>query len=121
MGTGKIGTVPADTISDDLSWKVQLTINLRMKASDAFKTIPMTPEEQELEEEELKAVQAIKTFNWHSKNGIRKEIRKLENEFNTFRGLNPVKIMITGPPASGKTYYAEQLAKYYNIPRVHVR
>ena len=44
----------------------------------------------------------------------------LETEFNTFRGLKPVKIFISGPPASGKTYYAEQLAHYYNIPRVHV-
>lgn len=45
----------------------------------------------------------------------------LETEFNNFRGLKPVKIFITGPPASGKTYYAEELARYYNIPRVHVR
>lgn len=28
--------------------------------------------------------------------------------------------MITGPPASGKTFYADQLAKYYNIPKVNV-
>ena len=32
-----------------------------------------------------------------------------------------MKIFITGPPASGKTFYAEELARYYNIPRVHVR
>jgi adenylate kinase len=31
----------------------------------------------------------------------------LNREFNEFRGLNPVKIMITGPPASGKTFYAD--------------
>lgn len=28
--------------------------------------------------------------------------------------------MISGPPASGKTYYADMLAKYYNIPKVNV-
>ena len=28
--------------------------------------------------------------------------------------------MITGPPASGKTFYANKLAKYYNIPKVEV-
>lgn len=44
----------------------------------------------------------------------------LNKEFNSFRGLNPVKISITGPPASGKTYYADMLAKYYNIPKVNV-
>ena len=28
--------------------------------------------------------------------------------------------MISGPPASGKTFYTDQLAKYYNIPKVNV-
>lgn len=32
-----------------------------------------------------------------------------------------MKLIITGPPASGKTYYAEKIQKYYNIPRVHVK
>jgi len=30
----------------------------------------------------------------------------LNKEFNEYRKLNPVKILITGPPASGKSYYA---------------
>lgn len=46
---------------------------------------------------------------------------KLNMEFNDFRGLNPVKILVSGPPASGKTFFAEKLAKYYNIPRIHVK
>jgi len=78
-----------------------------MQASDAFKTVAMTPAELELEEEEQAAIQAKKKFPWHARFGIRKNIRALEGEFNKFRGLNPVKIYITGPPASGKTYYAE--------------
>ena len=28
---------------------------------------------------------------------------------------------MTGPPASGKTHYSDQLAKYYNIPKVNVK
>ena len=78
---------------------------MRMQASDAFKPIPLTAAEQEMEEvDELKKE---KRFPWHARFGIRKNIRALEGEFNKFRGLNPVKIYITGPPASGKTYYAE--------------
>ena len=119
MGTGKIASVSAGSISDSQGWRECLTINLRMKASDAFKAIPLTPEEQEAEDTEQLAKD--KRFPWHSKFGIRKTIRTLEQEFNSFRGLNPVKIFITGPPASGKTFYAEKLAHYYNIPRVHVR
>ena len=121
MGTGKIASVSYDSISDSQGWKEQLTINLRMKASDAFKAIPMTAAELELEAEEAEKLAKDKKFPWHSKFGIRKNIRDLEGEFNTHRGLNPVKIFITGPPASGKTYYSQELARYYNIPRVHVR
>ena len=45
----------------------------------------------------------------------------MNKEFNQCRGLNPVKIFVTGPPASGKTFYSEKIAKYYNIPRIHVK
>lgn len=93
-----------------------------MQASDAFKAVALTAEENELEDEDEKnKLIEEKKFPWHAKFGIRKNIRSLEGEFNTHRGLNPVKIFITGPPASGKTFYAMELAKYYNIPRVHVK
>jgi adenylate kinase len=93
-----------------------------MKTSDVFKAIPLTPEELEtLEAEEQEKLQEERKFPWHTKTGIRKNVTKLNTEFNEFRGLNPVKIFITGPPASGKTFYADQLAKYYNIPKVHVK
>ena len=120
MGTGQIASVSAGSISDAQGWREQLNINLRMKASDAFKNVPMT-EEELADEENAEEIAKSKKFPWHAKQGIRKNIRELEKEFNSFRGLNPVKIFITGPPASGKTYYAEKLAHYYNIPRVHVR
>lgn len=120
LGTTQVESVEASQVSESQGWKEKLTINLRMKASDAFKAIPLTAEEQELEAEDVDKITAEKKFPWHAKFGIRKQIRNLEKEFNTFRGLNPVKIFITGPPASGKTFYSEQLAKYYNIPRVHV-
>lgn len=45
----------------------------------------------------------------------------MNKEFNDCRGLNPVKIFVTGPPASGKTFYSEKVAAYYNIPRIHVK
>lgn len=47
-------------------------------------------------------------------------MRQLNQEFNEFRGLNPTKIFVTGPPAAGKTYYSTQLANYYNVPHVSV-
>ena len=78
-----------------------------MKASDAFKDGALAPGvEFEDPDEEAKALEKLK-FVWHSKLGIVKNISILNKEFNEFRGLNPVKIFITGPPASGKTFYSD--------------
>lgn len=87
-----------------------------MRASEAFKDgePPEDAEDPEKAAEELK-------FHWHCEKGIIENALKLNIEFNTFRGLNPVKIFITGPPASGKSHYSDILAKYYNIPRVHIK
>jgi len=93
-----------------------------MKTSDAFKDGELDQEMAgELEGEDLEAAEAAVKFPWHAEEGILGNIRKLNEEFNQFRGLNPVKLFVTGPPASGKTFYSEQLAKYYNIPRIHVK
>lgn len=100
----------------------RFSINLKMKASDAFKDGELTPEQEEtLEEEEKEAMIKSLKFPWHCEKGIIGNMPKLNEEFNKFRGLNPVKIFISGPPASGKSFYAEKLAKYYNIPHVHVK
>ena len=32
-----------------------------------------------------------------------------------------MKIFVTGLPASGKTFYSDKVADYYNIPRIHVK
>jgi hypothetical protein len=88
-----------------------------MRASDAFKDGEV-PEDAGDDAEEI--AKKLK-FPWHCEKGIVSNIRLLNEEFNTYRGLHPVKIFITGPPASGKTYYSERLAVYYNIPRVHAK
>ena len=59
-------------------------------------------------------------FNWHCKEGLRANIGKVKEEFCKERGLNPVKIFITGPPAAGKSFYGHQLAEHYNVPHIHV-
>jgi hypothetical protein len=90
-------------------------MNLKMRSSDAFKDGDV-PEDAGDDAEEL--AKKLK-FPWHCEKGIGENIRMLNEEFNANRGLNPVKIFLTGPPASGKTYFTDRLAVYYNIPRVH--
>jgi SpoVK/Ycf46/Vps4 family AAA+-type ATPase len=82
-----------------------LPINLKMKTSDAFKDYD-PPEDAEDPEEAAKKLK----FPWHCEKGIVENMRLLEKEFNEVNKLNPVKIFITGPPASGKTYFANTIA-----------
>ena len=91
-------------------------INLKMKSSDVFKDLEWKGEEEPSEEDQAKL-----KFPWHCEKGIVENAQALNVEFNEARDLVPVKIFITGPPASGKTYYSEMIQKYYNIPRVHVK
>ena len=59
-------------------------------------------------------------FEWHSLDGIKENIQKLNQEFNDKRGLKPVKVFISGPPASGKSFFAAKLSKHYRAPHVHL-
>lgn len=119
MGTGQIANFEHKEWDDaPWGWKDFLTINLKMRASDAFKAPELDPElEEEEDADELR--EALK-FKWHSQKGIIGNTASLNKEFNQFRGLNPVKFFITGPPASGKSFYASELAKFYNIPIIQV-
>ena len=118
IGTGKTNDRGIDAYSHlPIDQKEFLMINLKMRASDAFKDGEV-PEDAAEEADEI--AKKLK-FPWHCEKGIIENIRRLNEEFNTNRGLHPVKIFITGPPASGKTYYSERIANYYNIPRVHAK
>lgn len=44
----------------------------------------------------------------------------LNSEFNLFRGLFPLKLLITGPPAAGKTHFALKLVEAYGIPHIKI-
>jgi SpoVK/Ycf46/Vps4 family AAA+-type ATPase len=118
IGTGQVDDRGDTAYSHyPIEQKEFLTMNLKMRASDAFKDGDV-PEDAGEEAEEI--AKKLK-FPWHCEKGVGENIRMLNEEFNANRGLNPVKIFLTGPPASGKTYYAERLAVYYNIPRVHAK
>ena len=65
IGTGKIKNFETDQISSSIVWKDYLTINLKMKTSDAFKD-KEPPEGEEVEEGD----EAKFKFPWHCEKGI---------------------------------------------------
>ena len=115
MGTGKVKHVEKEDVADSILWKDFISINLKMKSSDVFK------DKEPPEGEEEEADPAKFKFPWHCEKGIIADAKKLNIEFNEARFLKPVKIFVTGPPASGKTFYSELINGYYNIPRVCVK
>lgn len=87
-------------------WRIPLMLNLRVKPSSIF--VSSGEDQEEVD------------FNWHCKSGLAANIQTVKEEFCKKRGLKPVKIFITGPPASGKSFYAKQLSEHYNVPHIYL-
>ena len=68
-------------------------LNLKLKPSTLF--VSQNEEDEPVE------------FDWHCKEGLKANISRVKEEFQKERGLKPVKIFITGPPACGKSYYGK--------------
>ncbi|CDW80676.1 dpy-30 motif family protein [Stylonychia lemnae] len=98
LGCGKLKNFDVSLLMDE-DWSEFLSVDLDIQPSRIF-----------MEQE-----------TWHCKSGISSQsIQMLVNEFNTYRGLFPLKIHINGPPASGKSHYAKLLSQKYGIPHIKV-
>ena len=83
----------------DEEWSEFLVINLKLKTSSVLQQADF----------------------WHMRSGICKSnLATLNQEFNNFRGLFPLKLFFTGPPGAGKTFYAEKLAASYGVPHIRI-
>lgn len=91
----------------DLDWRVPLMLNLKLKPSSLF--ISANEEEEPVD------------FNWHSKQGLAFNIQLVKEEFCVKRGLKPVKILLTGPPITGKSFFGKQLSQHYNVPHIYLK
>ena len=85
----------------------ELKIDLRIQLSNIF-------EEQKKSKENIMDFKD-RQFKWHCEFGIPENIDKLREEFNLYRNLKPIKIIVTGPPCGGKTTLCEFLTKKYNL------
>jgi len=83
MGSGLTQQVDLGDVVDE-EWSEILSLDLKFRCSKLFDQI-----------------------EWHCPSGISKgSMPLLKSEFNTYRGLFPFKVFITGPPTSEKTHYA---------------
>ncbi|KZC14378.1 Adenylate kinase 7, partial [Dufourea novaeangliae] len=58
---------------------------------------------------------------WRHDTPFRDNINAIAKEYRIARSLHPLKIIVLGPPVSGKTRVARYLADYYGIHYVHVK
>jgi len=117
IGTGLIETRSAKDLVKN-SWMLPLQLNIKIRPSDVFKDEPAPAEEAELEAEEQEKRAKARKFPWHCENGMIENMMKLNVEFNQYRDQKPVKIYVTAPPASGKSWLSDQLSSYYNVPHI---
>jgi hypothetical protein len=100
-----------------------LLLDLKVQPSSLF-IIPAEPEESpapkdgEDEDVEQKEPEEVLELEWHCKEGMAINIQKVKEEFEKARNLKPVKVLITGPPCSGKSHFGQQLDEHYNIPHI---
>lgn len=59
-------------------------------------------------------------FEWVAENGISEAFERVRSEYVLARNLRPLRIFVHGPPASGKTYYSEKLAKQYYLSHIKI-
>ena len=83
MGAGLLKHVELGDVLNE-EWLEFLTLDMKMQTSKAFLSL-----------------------DWHCPQGICAESMPfLNSEFNFYRGLFPLKVFMTGAPASGKTHFA---------------
>lgn len=109
IGTGEVMMCDKEELEEE-EWVQPLSLDLWVTPSKLL--IPPKTEE----EEELRL-----PFEWHCLTGLSANIKTLNEEFNREKQLRPVTIFMTGPPASGKTYYGLKLAEHYNVPLIQVK
>lgn len=90
----------------DLDWRKSLLLDLKVKPSSLF-IAPAVPEKVEGGEEGGEAEVEVLDLKWHCKSGMATNIQLVKKEFEKERGLKPVKILITGPPCSGKSFFGQ--------------
>jgi len=113
VGSGLVENIRDYSMINKIPMYSFLSIDVKCKTSKLF--------EDKRGDYEDKEDFIAKKFKWHCEFGIPENIDKIRKEFNLFRNLKPVKIFITGPPASGKSTLSQLLSQFYSLPVFNVK
>jgi len=91
----------------DIPNYTELKVDLRIKPSTIF-------DDERKSNEDIEDYQ-IRKFPWHCEFGIPENMNIIRDEFNTYRNLKPIKIIITGPPCGGKTTLCKFISNKYKL------
>ena len=109
-----IGSIDIKNLTDfeideiDMPKFNELNIDVQIKSS------AVTEDEPKKQNESIEEYEKRK-FKWHCEKGIPENMDLISQEFNLYRGIKPIKIIITGPPSGGKSYIADKIAKQFKI------
>jgi adenylate kinase len=95
-----------------------LLLDLKVTPSSLFisgKDEPAPGDDEPAEEEG-----DILAMEWHCKSGLPENIQLVKKEFEKQHKHRPIKILIAGPPASGKSFFGQQMAEHFNVPHIHM-
>lgn len=60
-------------------------------------------------------------IEWQNELNLAENMKNIVTQFKTERNLLPIRIIIHGPPAAGKTRLAKKLCEYYGCHYVSVK
>mmetsp|Transcript_45282 Transcript_45282/g.111196 ORF Transcript_45282/g.111196 Transcript_45282/m.111196 type:complete len:707 (+) Transcript_45282:43-2163(+) len=90
-----------------------LTLDLRFQPSECIYQPEM--------DAEIAEDMPTPLFTWWSKNGLLANMDVVASEFCRWRNLRPIRTLLCGPPASGKSFLSGKVAECFNVPHITVK
>eukprot|EP00659_Diplonema_papillatum_P020391 gene20391-31380_t len=67
-----------------------------------------------------KIMEIVDEDEWVAKAGFAECSAKVVAEFKKERQVEPLRLVVMGPPASGKSFYSRELASHYKVPACNI-
>lgn len=113
MGNGKVQLLKEFNIDEiEIPNYSELSIDVKIKTSKLL--IDERKPDEDIEDFNKRR------FKWHCEFGIPENLEILRNEFNIYRNLKSVKILVLGPPTCGKSEISKKIAKKLKISHLTI-